>query len=108
MLRTIIRFVVSALVLLVVGYLIPGFSVRGFGPALLGALVIAGLGYLAERIFGERYSPQARGVVGFLISAVVIYLTQFIVPGVRASILGSLLAALVIGLIDAVVPTKLR
>lgn len=108
MLRAIVRFIVSAIVLLLVGYLIPGFSMAGFGTALLAALVIAGLGWVAEKLFGDRYSPQARGVVGFLVAAVVIYLAQFLVPGMQASILGALLAALVIGFVDAVVPTQLR
>ena len=98
----------SAIVLLLVGYLIPGFSMSGFGTALLAALVIAGLGWVAEKLFGDRYSPQARGVVGFLVAAVVIYLAQFLVPGMQASILGALLAALVIGFVDAIVPTQLR
>lgn len=108
MLRAIVRFIVSAIVLLLVGYLIPGFSMSGFGTALLAALVIAGLGWAAEKLFGDRYSPQARGVVGFLVAAVVIYLAQFLVPGMQASILGALLAALVIGFVDAIVPTQLR
>jgi len=108
MLRAIVRFIVSAIVLLLVGYLIPGFSMAGFGTALLAALVIAGLGWVAEKLFGDRYSPQARGVVGFLVAAVVIYLAQFLVPGMQASILGALLAALVIGFVDAIVPTQLR
>lgn len=108
MLRTVIRFIVSAVVLLLVGLVVPGFSVSGFGTALLASLAIAALGWLAERIFGEKYSPQARGLVGFLIAAAVIYLAQFLIPGMRASILGSLLAALVIGVVDAFVPTKLR
>ncbi|HBG43548.1 MAG TPA: hypothetical protein DDX03_03455, partial [Firmicutes bacterium] len=69
---------------------------------------IAGLGWVAEKLFGDRYSPQARGVVGFLVAAVVIYLAQFLVPGMQASILGALLAALVIGFVDAIVPTQLR
>jgi len=108
LLRAIVRFIVSAIVLLLVGYLIPGFSMSGFGTALLAALVIAGLGWVAEKLFGDRYSPQARGVVGFLVAAVVIYLAQFLVPGMQASILGALLAALVIGFVDAIVPTQLR
>ena len=108
MLRAIVRFLVSAIVLMVTGFLVPGFSVANFGIALLAAIVIAILGYIVESLFGERISPRSRGLVGFFTSAVVIYLTQFIMPGIRVSILGALLAALVIGIIDAIVPTTLR
>ncbi|MFW6006373.1 MAG: phage holin family protein [Bacillota bacterium] len=104
----IIRFIVSALVLLIIGYFIPGFSMVGFINALLAAGVIALLGFLIESIMGEEVSPQSRGIVGFIIAAIVIYATQFIVPGLSVSVIGALLAAFVIGIIDAFVPTELR
>ncbi|HEY8391400.1 MAG TPA: phage holin family protein [Capillibacterium sp.] len=108
MIGAVIRFVVSALVLLFVSFLVPGFKVGGFVGALIAAVVIAILGYIVESLFGREVSPQGRGLVGFLTSAVVIYLTQFIVPSVEVSIIGALLAAAVIGVIDAIVPTELR
>ncbi len=108
MIGAVIRFIVSALVLMFVGFLVPGFKVGGFVGALIAAVVIAILGYIAESLFGRNVSPQGRGLVGFITAAVVIYLTQFIVPSIEVSILGALLAALVIGIIDAFVPTELR
>lgn len=108
MVGAIVRFIVSALVLLGVGYIVPGFSMVGFVNALLAAIVIAVLGYVIESIFGENISPQSRGIVGFATSAVVIYMTQFIIEGLSVSILGALIAAFIIGLIDAFVPTELR
>lgn len=108
MIGAVVRFIVSALVLMLVGFLVPGFRVGGFVGALIAAVVIAILGYIAESLFGRNVSPQGRGLVGFLTSAVVIYLTQFIVPSIEVSILGALIASAVIGLIDAVVPTELR
>lgn len=108
MLGAIIRFVVSALVLLLVAWLIPGFTIAGFWTALWAAVAIAVVGWAVARIFGRGASPQARGLIGFLVAALVIYLVQFLIPGVTVSVLGALLAALVIGLVDAVVPTELR
>jgi len=107
-LRTIVRFIVSAIVLMVVGAIVPGFSALSFGNALLAALVIAGLSYLIELVLGRDISPYAHGVVGFLVSAIVIYLTQFIVPDMSVSMIGALLASLVIGIIDLFVPTKVK
>ncbi|NLW91488.1 MAG: phage holin family protein [Syntrophomonadaceae bacterium] len=109
MIGTIVRFVVSALVLMLVGYLLPGITVSGFVGALIAAIVIAILGYLVELVLGDRVSPRSRGIVGFVTAAVVIYLAQYIVPNyLSVSILGSLLAAFVIGLVDAFVPTEIR
>ena len=109
MLRTVIRFIVSALVLMVVSWLIPGISVAGFTGAIIAALVIAFLGWVAEQILGKKATPQARGLVGFISAAVVIYLAQYIVPGsISVNVVGALLASLAIGIIDAIVPTELR
>lgn len=105
-LRHIIRFVVAAIVLMIVGFLVPGFSIASFWSAVLAAVVIAIIGWIVESLFGNRISPYNRGIVGFLVSAVVIYLTQFIVTGFRVTILGALLASLVIGIIDLFIPIK--
>ncbi|MBD2848450.1 phage holin family protein [Paenibacillus sp. IB182496] len=100
----VVRFIVAAIVLMIVGWIVPGFSVGGFWSALLLALVIALLGWIIEGIFGKRVTPFGRGIVGFLASALVIWLAQFIVGGVEASWLGAILAALVVGLIDLFIP----
>lgn len=102
----VVRFIVSALVLMVVGFIVPGFSVGGFWSAFFLALVIAALGWVIEGIFGKRVSPFGRGIVGFLCSALVIWLAQFIVGGVAVSVLGAILAALVIGIIDLFIPVS--
>ncbi len=108
MLGLIVRFIVSALVLLVLSFILPGFAVVGFGGALLAAVVIAVLGFIVERVMGDKISPQNRGIVGFVVSAIVIYAAQFFVPQMTVSIIGAALAAIVIGIIDAFVPTELR
>jgi putative membrane protein len=108
-LGTVVRFVVSALVLMLVSWLLPGIRVSGFTGALIAAIVIAILGYLIELALGERISPRSRGIVGFVVSVIVIYAAQYIIPNyLSVTILGALLAAFVIGLIDAFVPTELR
>jgi putative membrane protein len=106
--RHIIRFVVSVLVLMGIGYIIPGFDALNIVHAFLAALVITALGYLIEIVLGEKVSPYNRGIVGFLVSTIVIWVTQFIVPGMNVSIIGALLASIVIGIVDTFVPTTLR
>lgn len=101
----IVRFIISAVVLLIVSWIVPQFSVGGFWSALLLALVIAALGWVIESLFGKKVTPFGRGIVGFLISALVIWLAQFIVTGVETTVVGALLAALVVGIIDIFMPT---
>ncbi|QTH44343.1 phage holin family protein [Cohnella sp. LGH] len=101
---TIVRFIVAAIVLMVVGWLVPQFSVGGFWSALMLAVVIAVLGWIIEGIFGKKVTPFGRGIVGFLCSALVIWLAQFVVGHVEVTVIGALLAALVIGIIDLFIP----
>lgn len=109
MLGLIVRFVVSALVLLFTSFLVPGFRVANFWSALLAAIAIAVVGYAVEALFGKRASPQSRGIVGFLSGAVVLWLVSALMPGaIQVTLIGALLASLVIGIIDAFVPTELR
>ncbi|MFS8582113.1 MAG: phage holin family protein [Limnochordales bacterium] len=104
---TVVRFVVSALVLMFVGLVVPGFSPLTFWHALLAALVIAALGWVVEATMGRKASPFGRGVVGFIIAALVVWAAQFFVPGMSVTVLGALLAAVVIGIADLFVPTSI-
>ncbi|RIX52673.1 phage holin family protein [Paenibacillus nanensis] len=102
----VVRFIVSALVLMLVGFIVPQFSVGGFWSALFLALVIAAIGWIIEGIFGKRVTPFGRGIVGFIASAAVIWIAQFIVGGVSVTWLGAILAALAIGIIDLFIPVS--
>ncbi|MCK9222255.1 MAG: phage holin family protein [Limnochordia bacterium] len=104
----VVRFVVSAVVLMVLSFILPGFRTLGFLNALLASLVIAGVGWVIEAIFGKRVSPYGRGIVGFIVAAVVIWATQFVVPNMSISVIAALIAAFVIGVIDLFVPTAIR
>lgn len=106
-LSIIIRIIVNAVVLMIVSYLTPGFSVANFWTALLAAVVIAVLDYFIQRIFKIDASPFGRGIAGFLVAALIIYLTQFIVAGVSVSMWGAVIGALIIGLIDLIVPGRI-
>lgn len=104
----VVRFIVSALVLMLVGFIIPGFKALTFFHALMAAIVIAVLGWVVESLMGKSVSPYGRGVVGFIVSAITIWVAQFVVPGMAVSVIGALLAAFVIGIIDLFVPTTIR
>lgn len=109
MMGAIVRFIVSALVLMVVSWLTPGFAVAGFWGAVLASLIIAGLGWVVQAAVGRGASPGGRGFTSFIAAAAVIYLTGWLFPGLLyVTWWGALLAAFVIGLADALVPTQLR
>jgi len=101
-----IRLVVGAVVLAVTAFLTPGFTISGIWSLIIGAIVLAILDYVAYKFFGTSASPFGRGITGFILSAVIIYLTQFFVAGFSVTWWAALLGALVYGIVDMVIPGK--
>jgi hypothetical protein len=74
----IVRLVVGSIVLAITAALTRGFTINGFWPLIFGAAVLAALDYLALRMLGVNATPFGRGITGFIMAAVVIYITQFL------------------------------
>ncbi|WP_423244805.1 phage holin family protein [Fonticella tunisiensis] len=102
----IIRIIVNSIVLLIVSALVPGFFVAGWGTAILAAVVIAVLDYLVEMVFKIDATPFGRGITGFIVAAIIIYLTQYFVAGVTVTMWGAIIGALLIGLINLIIPGR--
>ncbi len=100
------RLILVAIILGITSFLTPGFSIYGLWSYLIAAVVITALDYFIEAFMGVDASPFGKGIKGFIIAAVIIYVAQFLVPNMRVSLLGAILAALVIGVIDAVFPSR--
>ena len=105
-LRWIGRFILVAIILMVTSFVTPGFSINGVGSFLIAAVVISVLDYLVELLMGVDASPFGKGIKGFIIAAIIIYLAQFLVPNMGVTIIGAILAAIVIGILDAVCPAR--
>lgn len=106
LLRWIGRFILVAVILMITSFVTPGFSINGIWSFLIAAVVISGLDYLAELLMGVDASPFGKGIKGFIIAAIIIYLAQFLVPNMGVTIIGAILAAIVIGILDAVFPAR--
>lgn len=102
----ILRVIVNSIVLLIVSALLPNFFIANWGTAILAAIVIAVLDYLIETLFKFDASPFGRGLSGFIVSAVIIYVTQYLVTGVAVTMWGALLGALLIGIFNMIIPGR--
>ena len=105
-LRWLGRMIIIAIILAIVSFLTPGFSIHGLWSYLFAAVIISLLDYLVERLIHVNATPFGNGIKGFLIAAVILYLTQFIVPNMSVNIWGALIGALVIGILDAFFPNR--
>ncbi|MFW5647728.1 MAG: phage holin family protein [Candidatus Alkaliphilus sp. MAG34] len=102
----ILRLILSAIVIAIAAFLTPGFSINSIWAVLLAAIIISVVDYLIQRMTDFQASPFGRGFSGFIVSAIVLYGTQFLVPTMRVSVWGALIGALVIGIIDVIIPGK--
>ncbi|MCX8130930.1 MAG: phage holin family protein [Clostridia bacterium] len=102
----IIRLLVGAIVLAITAALTPGFRISNIWSLIIASAVLAGLDYLASRLLGLNASPFGRGITGFIMAAVIIYLTSALVAGFDVSIWGAIIGALVYGIVDAIIPGK--
>lgn len=104
--RLLLRVAVTALVIGIAAFFSPGFSIDGLGSLLLAAVVIGILDHLIQKFTGVDASPFGRGIVGFLVAAIILYVTKFIVAGFHINMVGAIVGALIIGVVDAIMPGR--
>jgi putative membrane protein len=79
-----LRWVLSALSLLVVAHVIPGFQLQGFGTALLAALVLGLVNATLGTVLTVLTLPLTLvtfGLFHFVIMAFIIWIVTAVVPG---------------------------
>jgi len=83
-----LRWLLSALGLLIAGRLIPGFQVAGFGTALLAALVLGFLNATLGVVLAVLTLPLTLitfGLFHFVVMALIIWIVTAVVPGFHVS-----------------------
>jgi uncharacterized membrane protein YvlD (DUF360 family) len=99
-----IRFLIPGVVLYTIGYFVPGFSALSFWWLLwLGGIIAIG-NWLIFRVLGVRRRATVKFILNFLVATVVIFTMTSGIEGGQVPLGGSLLAALLISLLQTMVP----
>ena len=69
------RLVTAAIVLAITAFFTPGFSISNFWALAAAAIVLTIIDYLIVKFTGLHASAFGKGFVGFVLSAVVLYLS---------------------------------
>ncbi|AGY57096.1 phage holin family protein [Gloeobacter kilaueensis] len=105
MINFLLSWLVSAAVLILVSYVVPGFTVASFGAALIAALVVGIINAVVVPVLNLIALPinfLTLGLFSFVISALGLLLAAALVKGFVIAGFGSaLLAAIVIALANA-------
>jgi putative membrane protein len=103
MLRLLVEWLINALALLIAAYVVPGFEVDGFGPAMIAALVVGllnvTLGWLLSLLTFPLVWLLPR-LMMLVIDAFVLYVAAKLVPGFRikgfmAAFIGAIVLVLI-------------
>ena len=98
------RFISSSIILAVTAFFTPGFEIASLWTLLLAAVVLAIMDYLFNMLLGVNATPFGRGIIGFVVSVVVLYATQFFVAGYSISMMSAIIGAVIYGIIAAMIP----
>ena len=69
-------------------------------------VVLTVIDYLIVRFTGLHASAFGKGFVGFILAAVVLYVTQYFVVGYSISWIAAIIGALIYGVVDYFVPDQ--
>jgi len=98
------RFIAAAVVLAITAFFTPGFTINNFWALAIAAIVLTAIDYLIVKFTGLHASPFGKGFIGFALSVVILYVTQYFVAGYSISWLSAIIGALIYGIIDYLIP----
>ena len=104
MIKLLIKVLVSGIAVLITSALSPGIQTDGYSAAIMAGVVIGILDWAINKFTGVDASPFGRGAVGFVVAAIILFITGQIVDGFTVSILGAIIGALVLGIVDTFLP----
>jgi len=98
------RLVTAAIILAITAFFTPGFTINNIWALAAATIVLTVIDYLITRFTGLHASSFGKGFVGFVLAAVVLYVTQYFVAGYSISWIAAIIGALVYGVVDYFLP----
>ncbi len=98
------RLVTAAVVLAITAFFTPGFQINNIWSLAAAAIVLTVIDYLITKFTGLHASSFGKGFVGFVLSAIVLYVTQYFVAGYTVSWMAAIIGAIVYGVVDYFLP----
>ena len=102
----VLRFITSAVILAITAFFTPGFTISNVWALALAAFVLTVIDYLIARFTGLHASTFGKGFIGFVLAAIVLYITQYFVAGYSISWIAAIIGALIYGVVDYFVPEQ--
>lgn len=98
------RLIAAGVVLAITAFFTPGFQISNFWTLAIAAVVLTVLDYLVSKFTGIQASPFGKGFVGFVLSVIILYVTQYFVAGYSISWMAAIIGAIIYGVVDYFIP----
>ena len=98
------RLITAAIVLGITAFFTPGFSINNIWALAAATIVLTVIDYLITKFTGLHASSFGKGFVGFVLAAVVLYVTQYFVAGYSISWIAAIIGAVIYGIVDYIIP----
>ena len=98
------RLITAAVVLAITAFFTPGFQINNIWSLSVAAIVLTIIDYLITKFTGLHASSFGKGFVGFVLSAITLYVTQYFVAGYVISWMAAIIGALIYGVVDYFLP----
>ena len=98
------RLITAGIVLAITAFFTPGFEISNFWSLAIAAVVLTLIDYLVTKFTGLDASPFGKGFVGFVLSVVILYVTQYFVAGYSISWMSAIIGAIIYGVVDYFLP----
>ena len=98
------RLITAAIVLAITAFFTPGFQINNIWSLAAAAIVLTVIDYLITNFTGLHASSFGKGFVGFVLSAITLYITQYFVAGYTVSWMAAIVGAIVYGVVDYFLP----
>ncbi len=98
------RMVTAGIILAITAFFTPGFSISNIWTLVAAVIVLTILDYLITKFTGLNASAFGKGFVGFVLAAVILYVTQYFVAGYTISWMAAIIGAAIYGIVDYFMP----
>ena len=100
------RLITAIIILSITAFFTPGFSVSSIWVIAAAVLILTVFDFLISTFTSLFTHPIIKGIIGFVLCAITLYIVQYIVTGYSISWISALLGALVYAIVDYMLPAE--
>ncbi len=100
------RLITAIIILGITAFFTPGFSSSSIWIIALAVFLLAVLDFTISTFTALFTHPIVKGIIGFVLCAITLYIVQYLVTGYTISWIAALLGALVYAIVDYMLPSE--